>query len=69
MHTLQHLTEEDLFVLIRTNDEHAIAELLQRNKHKLFTAIYLLVKDRYTAEDLFQDVCIKVIFKFFMFIQ
>ncbi len=63
MHTLQHLTEEDLFVLIRKNDEHAIAELLQRNKRKLFTAIYLLVKDRYTAEDLFQDVCIKVITK------
>jgi RNA polymerase sigma-70 factor (ECF subfamily) len=63
MHTLQHLTEEDLFVIIRKNDEHAIAELLQRNKRKLFTAIYLLVKDRYTAEDLFQDVCIKVITK------
>ena len=56
MHTLQHLTEEDLFVLIKKNDEHAIAELLQRNKRKLFTAIYLLVKDRYTAEDLF---CVK----------
>jgi RNA polymerase sigma-70 factor (ECF subfamily) len=63
MHTLKHLKEEELFVLIRKNDELAIAELLQRNKSKLFTAIYLLVKDRYTAEDLFQDVCIKVITK------
>jgi len=63
MHTLHHLTEEDLFARIQKNDEFAIAELLQRNKNKLFTAIYLLVKDRYTAEDLFQDVCIKVITK------
>lgn len=63
MHTLQHLTEEELFARISKNDENAIAELLQRNKNKLFTSIYLLVKDRYIAEDLFQDACIKVITK------
>ncbi|GBL36251.1 hypothetical protein EMGBS15_18460 [Filimonas sp.] len=59
MHTLKHLKEEELFVLIRKNDELAIAELLQRNKSKLFTAIYLLVKDRYTAEDLFRTYALK----------
>ena len=63
MHTLKHLTEEDLFARIIKSDEQAIAELLQRNKTKLFTSIYLLVKDRYIAEDLFQEVCIKVITK------
>ena len=63
MHTLKHVSEDELFIRIQKNDEPAIAELLQRNKSKLFTAIYLLVKDRYVAEDLFQDVCIKVITK------
>ena len=63
MHTLQHLSEENLFELVKKNDELAIAELLQRNKSKLFTSIYLLVKDKYVAEDLFQDACIKVITK------
>ncbi|HNB80776.1 MAG TPA: sigma-70 family RNA polymerase sigma factor [Chitinophagaceae bacterium] len=56
-------SEEQLFELIRKNDQQAIAEILQRNKNKIFTSIYLLVKDRYIAEDLFQDTCIKVITK------
>jgi RNA polymerase sigma-70 factor (ECF subfamily) len=63
MPILQHVSEQELFDRIRNNDEQAIAELLQRSKSKLFTAIYLLVKDRYIAEDLFQDACIKVITK------
>ncbi len=63
MQITQNLTEEQLVDRIRKNDEQAIAELLQRNKSKLFTAIFLLVKDRYLAEDLFQDACIKVILK------
>lgn len=63
MSMLKNLSEENLFELIRKNDQNAIAELLQRNKSKIFTAIYLLVKDRYIAEDLFQETCIKVITK------
>ncbi|MEO0473495.1 MAG: sigma-70 family RNA polymerase sigma factor, partial [Bacteroidota bacterium] len=35
--------------------------LLSRYKAKVFTTIYLIVKDRYIAEDLFQDVMIKVV--------
>lgn len=35
--------------------------LLQRYKSKVFTTIYLIVKDRNIAEDLFQDVMIKVV--------
>jgi RNA polymerase sigma-70 factor (ECF subfamily) len=32
-----------------------------RHKDKLYTSIFLLVKDKYLAEDLFQDMFIKVI--------
>ena len=35
--------------------------LLSRYKSKVFTTIYLIVKDRNIAEDLFQDVMIKVV--------
>ncbi|MDX2134092.1 MAG: sigma-70 family RNA polymerase sigma factor [Saprospiraceae bacterium] len=35
--------------------------LLARYKSKVFTTIYLIVKDRSVAEDLFQDVMIKVV--------
>lgn len=35
--------------------------LLTRHKSKIFTTIYLITKDRSTAEDLFQEVMIKVV--------
>ncbi len=63
MPILKNLHEDELFHLICNHNQDAIAELLQRHKNKIFTAIYLLVKDRYIAEDLFQDTCIKVISK------
>lgn len=60
MNTLKNLTDEQLLVLIQENNEHAIAEMLDRYKNKFYTAAYLLVKDRYIAEDIFQDACIKI---------
>ncbi|MDW3647003.1 MAG: sigma-70 family RNA polymerase sigma factor [Bacteroidia bacterium] len=41
--------------------DHYFDELLSRYKSKIFTTIYLIVKDRSIAEDLFQDVMIKVV--------
>lgn len=35
--------------------------ILARYKSKVFTIIYLIVKDRNTAEDLFQDTMIKIV--------
>ena len=37
------------------------AQLVERHKNKIFTTIYLIVKDQYIAEDLFQETFIKVI--------
>ena len=42
-------------------DANALTTLVTRYKDKIFTSIYLLVKDRYLAEDIFQDVFIRVI--------
>ncbi|MEL7339265.1 MAG: sigma-70 family RNA polymerase sigma factor [Bacteroidota bacterium] len=42
-------------------NEQCFAELLGRYKSKIFTTIYLIVKEREIAEDLFQDVMIKIV--------
>ena len=42
-------------------NENSFALLLDRHKSRIFTTIYLIVKDRAIAEDLFQDVMIKVV--------
>ncbi|MEL6593740.1 MAG: sigma-70 family RNA polymerase sigma factor [Bacteroidota bacterium] len=42
-------------------NEQCFTELLGRYKSKIFTTIYLIVKEREIAEDLFQDVMIKIV--------
>ena len=55
------LTDEQLVKLYTDADEKAFEVLLQRHKQKVYTAIYLFVRDRYLAEDLFQETFIKVV--------
>lgn len=55
------ISDKDLVHLYVSGDESALAILLSRHKSKIYTSIYLLVKDRYLAEDIFQDTFIKVI--------
>jgi RNA polymerase sigma-70 factor (ECF subfamily) len=42
-------------------NEQSLHELILRHQRKVFTSIYLLVKDRELADDLFQETFIKVI--------
>jgi RNA polymerase sigma-70 factor (ECF subfamily) len=42
-------------------DDKAFETLVKRSKSKLYTTIYLIVKDRYIAEDLMQEAYIKAI--------
>jgi RNA polymerase sigma factor (sigma-70 family) len=55
------LSDNQIVQMYINGEENAINTLITRYKDKIFTSIYLLVKDRYLAEDLFQDVFIKVI--------
>ncbi len=55
------LTDAQLIQLYKRGDESAFAELLGRYKAKVYTTIYMIVKDRYIAEDLFQETFIKVV--------
>ena len=55
------LSDSQLVSLYRTGNEDAFEVLLYRHKSKIYTAIYLIVKDRYTAEDLLQETFVKAI--------
>ncbi len=55
------LDDSKLLSLYRNGDEEAFKQLLERHKNRVYTSIFLIVKDRYVAEDLSQDVFIKVI--------
>ncbi len=55
------LTDQELIDLYINGDEKAFELLLNRHRDKIFTSIYLFVKDQELAEDIFQDVFIKII--------
>ena len=61
MKTLNSSTDNQLVRLFQEGNNKALELLVERHKDKIFTSILLLVKDRYLAEDLFQDVFIKII--------
>lgn len=54
-------SDSQLVLLYQNGNEEAFEMLLHRHKSKIYTAIYLIVKDRYTAEDLLQETFVKVI--------
>jgi RNA polymerase sigma factor (sigma-70 family) len=56
-----HLSDLELVTLFKQGDIPALELLINRYKDKLFTSIMFLVKDKYLAEDIFQDVFIKAI--------
>jgi len=60
---MNHLqtADQELINLYIAGDHSCIDSLIRRYKKKVFTYIYLNVKDRHLAEDLFQDTFIKVI--------
>lgn len=55
------LSDSKLLSLYIKGNEEAFAELVQRHKSRVYTTIYLIVKDQYVAEDLFQETFIKVV--------
>jgi len=61
MKSLRTNTDHELIHQFRDGDLNALEALVIRHKDKLYTSILFLVKDKYLAEDIFQDVLIKVI--------
>ena len=61
MKCLSNLTDQQLVHLYVNGDAEALSAIVTRYKDKIYTSIYLLVKDKYLTEDIFQDVFIRVI--------
>ena len=61
MKCLNNLTDQQLIHLYMEGDANALATIILRYKDKIYTSIYLLVKDKYLSEDIFQDVFIRII--------
>lgn len=55
------MSDQELIKSYMEGNETSFSILLDRHKSKIFTSIYLFVKDRELAEDIFQDVFIKII--------
>ena len=54
-------SDQDLIHLYINGNEGGLSELIRRYQNKIYTSIYLLVKDPDLADDIFQDTFIKVI--------
>ena len=61
MSVLNKKTDQELIHIYLDGKETALAALLERYKSKIYTSIYMKVKDEYLAEDIFQETFIKVI--------
>src|SRR6187455_2690397 len=61
MKILNNLTDQQLIHLYMEGDANALATIVMRYMDKIYTSIYLLVKDKYLTEDIFQDVFIRII--------
>jgi len=55
------MTDCDLIRLFKSGDVNALDNLIRRHKDKIYTSIFMLLKDKAMAEDMFQNTFIKVI--------
>jgi RNA polymerase sigma factor (sigma-70 family) len=59
--TVAQASDHQLIELYLDGNEKAFELLLRRHKSKIYTSIYLFCKDQALAEDIFQEVFIKII--------
>lgn len=61
METNRNLNDFGLVQKFLKGDKLALEVLINRHRKKIYTYIFLIVKDQHLAEDIFQDTFIKVI--------
>lgn len=61
MKNLTTFTDQQLVQSFISGETNALEVLITRHKDRIFTSIFLMVKDKYLAEDIFQDLFIKII--------
>lgn len=55
------MTDEQLAIDYMAGDNKAFDELLRRYKNKVFSSVYNMINDKLAAEDVFQDIFIRII--------
>jgi RNA polymerase sigma factor (sigma-70 family) len=55
------LTDQELLHLYVNGDVNSLSILIHRHKKRIYTTIYMFVRDKYLAEDIFQETFIKII--------
>ncbi len=58
-----HYSDAELIEAFRQGKVAAVETLIHRHKDKVYTSIYVLVRDHYVAEDIFQDAFMRVMEK------
>lgn len=58
----QNVSDQELINRYLSGDEICLEQLINRHKSKVFSYIQMVIKDKQTADDIFQDTFIKVIF-------
>lgn len=61
MQGINKMTDQELIHIYAEGDENGLKILIDRHKSKIYTSIYMRVKDDFLAEDIFQETFIKVI--------
>jgi RNA polymerase sigma factor (sigma-70 family) len=56
-----NLPDAELVHAYQHGHDRALSVLIDRHKDKVYTTLYMLVKDKYLAEDLFQDTFLKIV--------
>ena len=57
----QIMSDQELVTLYLSGQEKALAMLVNRHKDKMFTSIYMLVRERSISEDILQDAFVKIV--------
>lgn len=58
---IQTISDQELIRLYQQGNEASLEVLIKRHQRNVYSAIYLLVKNRALAEDIFQETFIKII--------
>ena len=61
MKQLNAMTDEELAMEYMLGNDYAFDKLLERYKEKVFKYIFSMTKEKSTAEDIFQDVFVRII--------
>ena len=61
MQPIHQLTDAELIYSYQSGNGQAFETLIHRYKDKVYTSIFMLVKDRFLAEDIFQEAFLKMI--------